>query len=143
MARRMMKMRKTYSELIQLPTIQERFDYLNQGNVVGDETFGYDRYLNQKFYNTPEWKKVRRNVIARDEGCDMAHPDYPIGGRVIVHHLNAVTPRMILDRDPALFDMDNLVCVSHETHEAITYGSKEMLPEDPIERSPNDTTPWR
>ena len=136
-------MRKTYSELIQLPTIQERFDYLNQGNVVGDETFGYDRYLNQKFYNTPEWKKVRRNVIARDEGCDMAHPDYPIGGRVIVHHLNAVTPRMILDRDPALFDMDNLVCVSHETHEAITYGSKEMLPEDPIERSPNDTTPWR
>ena len=136
-------MRKTYSELIQLPTIQERFDYLNQGNVVGDETFGYDRYLNQKFYNTPEWKKVRRNVIARDEGCDMAHPDYPIGGRVIVHHLNSITPQMILDRDPALFDMDNLVCVSHETHEAITYGSKEMLPEDPIERSPNDTTPWR
>ena len=143
MARRMMKMRKTYSELIQLPTIQERFDYLNQGNVVGDETFGYDRYLNQKFYNTPEWKRVRRNVIARDEGCDMAHPDYPIGGRVIVHHLNSITPQMILDRDPALFDMDNLVCVSHETHEAITYGSKEMLPEDPIERSPNDTTPWR
>ena len=143
MARRMMKMRKTYSELIQLPTIQERFDYLNQGSVVGDETFGYDRYLNQKFYNTPEWKRVRRNVIARDEGCDMAHPDYPIGGRVIVHHLNSITPQMILDRDPALFDMDNLVCVSHETHEAITYGSKEMLPEDPIERSPNDTTPWR
>ena len=136
-------MRKTYSELIQIPTIQERFDYLNQGSVVGDETFGYDRYLNQKFYNTPEWKKVRRNVIARDEGCDMAHPDYPIGGRVIVHHLNPITPRMILDRDPALFDMDNLVCVSHETHEAITYGSKEMLPEDPIERSPNDTCPWR
>lgn len=136
-------MRKTYSELIQLPTIQERFDYLNQGSVVGDETFGYDRYLNQKFYNTPEWKRVRRNVIARDEGCDMAHPDYPIGGRVIVHHLNSITPQMILDRDPALFDMDNLVCVSHETHEAITYGSKEMLPEDPIERSPNDTTPWR
>ena len=136
-------MRKTYSELIQLPTIQERFDYLNQGSVVGNETFGYDRYLNQKFYNTPEWKRVRRNVIARDEGCDMAHPDYPIGGRVIVHHLNSITPQMILDRDPALFDMDNLVCVSHETHEAITYGSKEMLPEDPIERSPNDTTPWR
>ena len=136
-------MRKTYSELIQLPTIQERFDYLNQGNVVGDETFGYDRYLNQKFYNTPEWKRVRRNVIARDEGCDMAHPDHPIGGRVIVHHLNPVTPHMIVDRDPALFDMNNLVCVSHETHEAITYGSKEMLPEEPIERTPHDTCPWR
>ncbi len=136
-------MRKTYTELIQIPTIQERFDYLNQGSAVGDETFGYDRYLNQKFYNTPEWKKVRRNVIARDEGCDMAHPDYPIGGRVIVHHLNAITPQMILDRDPALFDMDNLVCVSHETHEAITYGSKEMLPEDPVERTPHDTCPWR
>lgn len=136
-------MRKTYSELVKLQTLEERFDYLNQGNVVGDETFGYDRYLNQKFYNTPEWKRVRRNVITRDEGCDMAHPDYPIGGRVIVHHLNAITPQMILERDPALFDMDNLVCVSHETHEAITYGSKEMLPEDPVERAPHDTCPWR
>lgn len=136
-------MKKSYTELCKLQTLEERFDYLNQGNVVGDETFGYDRYLNQKFYRTPEWKRVRRNVITRDEGCDMAHPDYPIGGRVIVHHLNAITPQMILDRDPALFDMDNLVCVSHETHEAITYGSKEMLPEDPVKRTPHDTCPWR
>lgn len=136
-------MRKTYSELVQLPTLEERFEYLNQGNVVGQDTFGYDRYLNQRFYNTPEWKRVRRNVIARDEGCDMAHSDYPIGGRVIVHHLNAITPEMIINRSPELFDMDNLVCVSHETHEAITYGSKEMLPEDPIERSRDDTTLWR
>lgn len=136
-------MRKTYSELITIPTLEERFEYLNQGNAVGAETFGYDRYLNQRFYRTPEWKRVRRNVIARDEGCDMAHPDYPIGGRIIVHHLNAITPEMIINRDPALFDMDNLVCVSHETHEAITYGSREMLPEDPIEREPNDTCPWR
>lgn len=136
-------MRKTYSELIQLPTLEERFDYLNQGGHVGESTFGYDRYLNQKFYTTPEWKRVRRNVIARDEGCDMAHKDYPISGRVIVHHLNAITPEMIINRDPSLFDMDNLVCVSHETHEAITYGSKEMLPEDPVERVPGDTCPWR
>ena len=136
-------MKKSYTELCKLQTLEERFDYLNQGNAVGDETFGYDRYLNQKFYSTPEWKRVRRNVITRDEGCDMAHPDYPIGGRVIVHHLNAITPQMILDRDPALFDMDNLVCVSHETHEAITYGSREMLPEDPVERTPHDTCPWR
>ena len=136
-------MRKTYTELISIPTLQERFDYLNQGNAVGVETFGYDRYLNQRFYSTPEWKRVRRNVIARDNGCDMAHPDYPIGGRVIVHHLNPITPQMIIDRSPELFDMDNLVCVSHETHEAITYGSREMLPEDPIERTPHDTCPWR
>lgn len=136
-------MRKTYTELISIPTLQERFDYLNQGNTVGVETFGYDRYLNQRFYSTPEWKRVRRNVIARDNGCDMAHPDYPIGGRVIVHHLNPITPEMIVNRSPELFDMDNLVCVSHETHEAITYGSREMLPEDPIERTPHDTCPWR
>lgn len=134
---------KTYSELIKLKTLEERFDYLNQGMVVGEATFGYDRYLNQRFYRSPEWKQVRNRVIARDEGHDLAHPDYPIVGRIIVHHLNSITPQMIVDRDPALFDMNNLVCVSHDTHEAITYGSKEMLPEDPIERSPNDTTPWR
>ena len=139
----MKTMRKTYSELISIPTLEERFDYLNQGNAVGQETFGYDRYLNQRFYKSPEWQRVRRNVIARDEGCDMAHPDYPIGGRIIVHHLNPITPEMILNRSPELFDMNNLVCVSHETHEAITYGSKEMLPEDPIERSRHDTTPWK
>lgn len=136
-------MKKSYTELMKLPTLKERFDYLNQGNRVGESTFGYDRYLNQKFYTSPEWKRVRRNVIARDEGCDMGHTDYPIQGRVIVHHLNAVTPEMIINRDPELFDMDNLVCVSHETHEAITYGSSEMLPEDTIERTPNDTCPWR
>ena len=136
-------MRKSYTELVKLPTLEDRFNYLNQGNHVGEETFGYDRYLNQRFYNSPEWRRVRRNVIARDEGCDMAHPDYPISGRVIVHHLNPITPEMVLERDSSLFDMDNLVCVSHETHEAITYGSAEMLPEDPVEREPNDTTPWR
>lgn len=136
-------MKKSYTELMKLPTLKERFDYLNQGNRVGESTFGYDRYLNQKFYTSPEWKRVRRNVIARDEGCDMGHTDYPIQGRVIVHHLNAITPEMIINRDPELFDMDNLVCVSHETHEAITYGSSEMLPEDAIERTPNDTCPWR
>ena len=136
-------MRKTYSELITIPTLEGRFEYLNQGSTVGSETFGSDRYLNQKFYKSPEWRRVRDRVIIRDNGCDLAHPDYTIGGRVIVHHLNAITPEMVVNRDPALFDMDNLVCVSHETHGAITYGSKEMLPEDPIERSPNDTTPWR
>lgn len=134
---------KTYSELIKLQTMEERFDYLNQGMAVGEATFGYDRYLNQRFYRSPEWKKVRDKVIMRDEGNDLAHPDYPIVGRIIVHHLNSITPEMIVNRDPALFDMNNLVCVSHDTHEAITYGSKEMLPEDPVERTPNDTTPWR
>lgn len=139
----MKTMRKTYSELITIPTLEGRFEYLCQGNVVGQETFGYDRYLNQKLYRSPEWQRVRRNIIARDNGKDMAHPDYEIDGRVIVHHLNPITPQMILDRSPELFDPDNLVCVSHKTHEAITYNSKEMLPEDPVERTPNDTTPWR
>ena len=138
-----MRTRKTYSELITIPTLEGRFDYLNQGSKVCEETFGSDRYLNQKFYKSPEWKRVRDQVIIRDNVCDLAHPDYSIGGRVIVHHLNPITPEMIVNRDPDLFDMNNLVCVSHETHEAITYGSKEMLPEDPVDRSPNDTCPWR
>ena len=136
-------MKKSYTELVKLSTLEERFNYLNQGAKVGEETFGYDRYLNQRFYNSPEWRRVRRNIIARDNGCDLAHEDYPISGKVIVHHLNSVTPEMIINRDPELFDPNNLVCVSHETHEAITYGSAEMLPEDPVEREPNDTTPWR
>ena len=134
---------KTYSELITLPTFHERFQYLKLSGDVGVDTFGYDRYLNQQFYKSAIWRRLRNQIITRDMGCDMAHPDYPIGGKVIVHHLNAITPEMILERDPSLFDMDNLVCVSHETHEAITYGSKEMLPEDPIERSRHDTTPWK
>ena len=136
-------MKKSYTELCKLKTIEERFDYLCQGNIVGQETFGNDRYLNQRFYKSPEWLQVRRRVIARDEGHDMAHPDYEIDGRVIVHHLNPITPEMVINRSSELFDMDNLVCVSHKTHEAITYGSREMLPEDPIERAPNDTCPWR
>lgn len=134
---------KSYTELMKLPTLEERFEYLSQGMVVGEATWGYDRYLNQKFYNSPEWKKTRQKVIARDEGCDMGHQDYPISGRIIVHHLNAITPEMVVNRDPALFDMNNLICVSHDTHEAITYGVKEMLPEDPVERTPHDTCPWR
>lgn len=136
-------MKKTYTELIQIPTLEGRFEYLKQGNAVGEDTFGYDRYLNQKLYTSPEWKRVRRQIIARDEGCDMGHPDYPINDKIIVHHLNAITPKMILERSPELFNPDNLVCVSHKTHEAITYSSKEMLPEDAVERTPNDTCLWR
>lgn len=139
----MTMMRKTYSEMITIPTLEGRFDYLNQGAKVAESTFGSERYLNQRFYRSPEWRRVRDRVIIRDNGCDLAHPDYNIGGRIIVHHLNPITPEMIVNRSPELFDMDNLVCVSHETHEAITYGSREMLPEDPIERTPHDTCPWR
>lgn len=134
---------KTYKELSRLQTIEERFDYLNERGRVGHTTFGSNRYLNQTFYKSPEWKKVRRDVIVRDNGNDMGLDGYPIGGRIIVHHINAVTEEMILNRDPCLLDPNNLVCVSHETHEAITYGSKECLPEDAIERRPNDTTLWR
>lgn len=136
-------MRKTYTELCKLKTLKERFDYLNQASKVAVETFGNERYLNQTLYTSKEWKSTRRKIIERDDGKDMAHPDYEITGPIIVHHINAITPEMILNRSPELFDPENLVCVSRMTHEAITYGSKDLLPEDYIERKPNDTCLWR
>ena len=136
-------MRKTYTELITIPTLEERFEYLNQGNAVGAETFGYDRYLNQRFYRTSEWQRVRRNVIARDEGCDMAHPDFPIYGKVLIHHINPITIEDLMERNPIIFDLNNLVCVSHHTHNAIHYGDSNLLIMPPVERRANDTSPWR
>ena len=135
---------KTYSELILLPTFEERFEYLKLSGGVGMETFGANRYLNQIFYGTPEWKRARRDVIARDEGCDLAHSDRPIGTKIYVHHINPITVEDILNRRECLFDPENLISISFNTHNAVHYGDVSLLvPTSPIERKPFDQAPWR
>lgn len=142
--RSMMKMSKSYSELIQLSTFDERLKYLCQNSIVGETKFGHSRYLNQSFYHSTEWKRCRRKIILRDMGCDMGLKDHPIYGRIIVHHINEVTIDD-LERDlrDKLFDPENLICVSNETHQLITYGLQNYRPSIMIERQPNDTCPWR
>lgn len=136
-------MLRTYSELIQIDDFFERFNYLKLNGSVGIETFGFDRHLNQAFYRSKAWKAVRREVIIRDDGFEMAHPDYEISGRVYIHHMNPIKQRDILDRSDLLMNPEYLVCVSHILHEAIHYGDESLLPKDFIERKPNDTIPWR
>ena len=135
---------KSYSELIRIPSYEERYEYLKLGGSVGELTFNGHRYLNQKFYSSdPDWQRVKRQVIIRDNGCDMAHEDYPIGKRLIVHHLNPITIDDLIKRDPKIFDLDNLICVSHNTHNAIHYGDISLLALPPVERFAFDTCPWR
>lgn len=137
-------MNRTYSELITIPDYEERFRYLKLSGAVGAETFGYDRYLNQILYRTAEWKRFRRDIILRDNGCDLAHPDYEIiGQRILVHHINPITAEDVLNRSRKVFDPENVICVSHNTHNAIHYGDENLLTLGPIERTPNDTCPWR
>lgn len=140
----LMDLELSYSQLILLPTFEERFRYLKLDGSVGEETFGFDRYLNQYFYRTYEWKKVRRSVILRDQGNDLAHEDHPIGGRVYIHHLNPITKQDIVNRSSCVLDPENLVCVSQLTHNAIHYGDAGLLlPSEPTIRKPNDTCPWK
>lgn len=134
---------KSYRNLILLPTILDRFEYLRIKANVGDSTFGFDRFINQDFYQSREWRQVRMKVIARDEGCDLGVPDYPIGGKVIIHHINPITAEDIENASDLLFDMDNLICVSESTHNAIHFGDETLLPAEPIIRTPGDTCPWR
>lgn len=135
--------RKSYKELARIDNYNERFEYLKLQGSVGAQTFGCDRYLNQMLYNSVQWKKCRNEVIIRDDGCDLAHPDYPIKGRIIIHHINPITIEDILDENPQIFDLDNLISVSHITHEALHYGDSNLLPKPPIERTKNDTCPWK
>lgn len=137
-----MKLR-TYSELRRLDSFEDRFEYLKLSGQVGADTFGFDRYLNQILYQTEIWKKVRRDVIARDEGFDLGSRDRPIGGKILVHHMNPITLEDIRSGDRKVFDPEFLICCSHLTHNAIHYGDFDLLPKDPIERSPNDTCPWK
>ena len=136
--------KKTYSELIQIPTFIERYRYLRLGGKAGEITFGNERYLNQLLYKSPEWKRVRREVILRDNGCDLGIDDYPIRGILIVHHMNTITVEDIVNKSDKVFDTENLISVSIRTHNAIHYGDEELLLIDEIvERRPNDTIPWR
>ena len=133
----------TYSEIITLKTYEERFDYLKIGGQVGRETFGYDRYLNQILYNTKQWKKFRREIIIRDNACDLACEGYEINYRILVHHINPITVEDIINRNPMIFDPENAITTTHRTHNAIHYGDKNLLMLQPMERTPNDTCPWR
>lgn len=135
---------KTYAELIKIPTFLERFRYLKLTGRVGEETFGFDRWLNQVFYRSPEWKAVRREVLLRDNACDLAHPEHPTFGRLIIHHMNPITERDILNREDVLLNPEYLISVTHQTHNAIHYGCEDLLYDDKvIERKPNDTCPWK
>ena len=134
---------RSYSELISLPTFLERYLYLRIGGIIGEETFGYDRYLNQTLYRSAEWKRFRRDMIIRDNGCDLAHDEYKITGNILLHHINPITPKDVIRRDYKIFDPDNVICVSLNTHNAIHYGDESLLMLDPIVRTENDTCPWR
>lgn len=134
---------KTYSELITLPTFEERFRYLELDGQVGDETFGFDRYLNQKFYRSAEWKKVRQEVILRDGGCDLGIEDRPIFGKVLIHHINPVSIDAIKQKEDWVLDPEFLICTCKRTHDAIHYSDESILFVEPIERTPNDTCLWR
>lgn len=134
---------KTYSELIALPTFEERYRYLRLKGFVGMETFGFDRYLNQKFYRSPEWKRIRDEVIVRDNGCDLGIEDRVIYGKILIHHMNPITEKDILYRTDALMNPEYLISVTHRTHNAIHYGDESLLITAPIIRTQHDTCPWK
>lgn len=134
---------KTYSELITLPTFIERYRYLKLEGMVGEETFGFDRYLNQVFYRSKEWRSIRDYVITRDNGCDLGITGHEIYGRILIHHMNPITADDILKRSNLLLDPEYLICTIKNTHDAIHYSDESLLITDPIERSKNDTCPWK
>lgn len=139
----MTTMIKTYSELIQYETFIERFRYLKLGGRVGEETFGFDRYLNQQFYKSKEWKQIRDFVIIRDGACDLGIPDREIISRVIIHHMNPITKFDILNKTDYLLNPEYMICTLKRTHDAIHYGDETLLFDELVERSKNDTCPWR
>ena len=139
-----MTLMRTYSELIKLPTFEERFDYLKLNGKVCEETFGFDRYLNQKFYNSKEWRRFRNGIITRDLGCDLGIADREIVGTIFIHHMNPIEIANLVNLDlDLIMNPEYVICSSHNTHNAIHYGSKELLYSGPVERQPYDTCPWR
>lgn len=134
---------KTYSELITIPTFEERFEYLKLDGRVGAETFGFDRYLNQAFYKSDEWLSIRDYVITRDNGCDLGVEGYKIHGKIMIHHMNPITKDDIIQISRILLDPENLITTVKRTHDAIHYGDSNLLMRAPIERRKNDTCPWR
>lgn len=134
---------RTYSELVTLKTFEERFKYLQLNGVVGEQTFGFDRYINQIFYQSQEWKSIRNHVILRDNGCDLGVEGYEIVGKILIHHMNPITAKDIERRSDILMNPEYLISTVHNTHNAIHYGDEGLLVKAPIERKPNDTCPWR
>ena len=134
---------RTYSELIKIPTFEERYRYLRLGGRVGEDTFGFDRYLNQIFYRSDEWKRIRNFVIDRDRACDLAIDGREIHSRILVHHMNPIAVEDILNRSEFLLDPEYMVCTLKNTHDAIHYGDESLLFTMPTERYKNDMCPWR
>lgn len=134
---------KCYSELITIPTFIERYHYLKIGGRVGADTFGHDRYLNQILYHSGEWLDFRDDIIIRDNGCDLAHPEFELRDRILIHHINPITVEDVLRRHPKIFDPENVISTCLNTHNAIHYGDESKLMLLPITRSQHDTCPWR
>ena len=133
---------RTYSELILIPTFEKRYEYLKLNGKIGEDTFGYDRYINQRFYSSPEWKRIRNQIIIRDNGCDLAIGDREIFGRIYVHHMNPITVDDLVNKSEYLLNPEYLICVSKNTHDAIHYGDKDLLCLGFTDRKRNDTCPW-
>lgn len=134
---------RSYSEMIHFHTFEERYRYLQLSGKVGNSTFGFDRYLNQQLYRSEKWRSIRDRVILRDNGCDLGIEDREIHSRILIHHMNPITQKVLEGMDSLVFDPEFLICVSHETHNAIHYGDEHLLVKDPIIRKPNDMCPWR
>lgn len=134
---------RTYSELCSFETFEERFNYLSLKGTVAAETFGFDRYINQKFYSSAEWKLLRDKIIVRDLGCDLGVDGYEIYGKIIIHHMNPILLQDIIHQTDYLLNPEFLICTTHNTHNAIHYGDESLLIKAPVERKKNDTCPWR
>lgn len=136
-------MTKSYLEMSELQSFEERLEYLMLDGKVGEDTFGFDRYLNQALYKSKEWRSLREKIIIRDNGCDLGVEGYEINDRILIHHINPITQQDILERDACIFDPNNLVSVSKRTHDAIHYSSSLIVTNKPKIRTANDTCPWK
>ena len=134
---------RTYSELIKITSFKDRYEYLRLDGKVGESTFGFDRYLNQILYRSQRWKRIRDKIIIRDQGCDLGIEGYEIGGRIIIHHMNPLLVKDIVDETEFLLNPEYLISTSHDTHNAIHYGNESLLVSEPITRTKHDTCPWR
>ena len=139
----MIRKMRSYSEMSNLPTFEERFRYLKLSGSVGKETFSKDRWVNQEFYHSPEWRQFRRSIIIRDNGCDLGCEGREIFDRIIIHHINPITLDDIVNRNPMVLDPENAVSTAFLTHQALHYSDESILMLDPVVRRPNDTCPWK
>lgn len=139
----MSKNYRCYKELIRIPTFNERFEYLKLGGLVGDPTFGFERYMNQMLYTSSKWRRLRNQIIIRDNGCDLGLEGYEIPEKIFVHHMNPIEIDDLKELSDDVFNPEYLICVSQLTHNAIHYGDCNLLPKEPVERRPRDTCPWK